>query len=793
MFRSLKLRWKILLALVGLSVVPLAVALLLLSGYSERQLTTSMHERMDEVAAFVKRGLDHDLEVAGTYIALASQNTELINSIYFAESKEEMLELGTIIEDTREAFGFSQVQVLNPQGHQLRRLLAPAYQGLPSVSGVEHPLLQQALQTQSAASGLDEFDGMPALVTIAPITFHKKAIGYLVGVVLLDDTYLARLGTIQAAKVAFYDEAGRIHSNSPQLKSLKVEEFATRASWQQTLDETPYVLRNTPFTDHNEGMLVAVDLSPLIRARADLNTVLVVILLGVGALAVLIGVAISRGIVRPLNLVVANLQEIAEGEADLTRTLEVSSNDEIGQLACSFNLFLSRLREMVQRTQAVRLDLREAASKIRNSAGEVNRGALDQSKALQECFLAIQGIDQSLSGVAESTGTLVDAAEDSSSATLELGSTIEQIAAQMENLFATVDEVSSSIAEMSVASQQISDNVEVLASSTEVTASSVTEMDVTIKEIEENAERTSRLSEEATRDALDGKTAVDATIAGIGAIREMVDRASATIEELGAKSQDIGRILTVIDEVADQTSLLALNAAIIAAQAGEHGKGFAVVAAEIRDLAQRTAVSTREIGGIIQGLQLGTTEAVVVMKDGSRRVHEEVVRSKAAGAALEKIRSSSLKAGEQVRGIVRATQEQSLGSRQITQSINQVAAMLDQIANAIRQQNLGIRQLAQAAESMRVIASQGKQSTGEQAKGSRQIARSVENIRAMVERIDAATREQTARSCQVVDAMSRVRQIADQNVVRTEELDQVVESLTGQTATLEKEVGSFKA
>lgn len=792
MFSSLKLRWKILLALVGLSVVPLAVALVLLSGYSEQQLTTSMHERMDEVAAFVKGGLEHDLAVAGTYIQLASQNTELINSIYFAESKEEMLELGTIIEDTREAFGFSQVQVLNPEGHQLRRLLAPAYQGLPSVSSANHSLVQQALQGESA-SGLDEFDGMPALITIAPITFHKKAIGYLVGVAFLDDAFVARLATTKSAKIAFYDETGRIHTHHPELKNLKVEEFASRQSWQQELGDNPYVLLNTRFTEHNEGMLVAIDHSPLVRARANLNKVLIAILLGVGALAVLIGVAISRGIVRPLNQVVANLREIAEGEADLTRTLAVTSNDEIGQLATSFNQFLGRLREMVRRTQAVRVDLGDVASRIRNSAGEVNRGALEQSKALQDCFVAIQGIDQALSGVAESTGTLVDAAEDSSSATLELGSTIEEIAAQMENLFATIDEVSSSIAQMSVASQQVSDNVEVLASSTEVTASSVTEMDATIKEIEENAERTSRLSEEATRDALDGKTAVDATIAGIGVIREMVDRASATIEELGAKSQDIGRILTVIDEVADQTSLLALNAAIIAAQAGEHGKGFAVVAAEIRDLAQRTAVSTREIGGIIQGLQLGTTEAVAVMKDGSRRVHEEVVRSKVAGAALEKIRSSSLNAGEQVRGIVRATQEQSLGSRQITQSINQVAAMLDQIANAIRQQNIGIRQLAQAAEAMRMIASQGKQSTGEQAKGSRQIAKSVENIRAMVERIDAATREQTERSCQVVDAVSRVRQIADQNVIRTDELDQVVETLAGQTATLEKEVGSFKA
>jgi methyl-accepting chemotaxis protein len=208
----------------------------------------------------------------------------------------------------------------------------------------------------------------------------------------------------------------------------------------------------------------------------------------------------------------------------------------------------------------------------------------------------------------------------------------------------------------------------------------------------------------------------------------MVDRAGSVIQDLGNQSKAIGKILTVIDDVADQTSLLALNAAIIAAQAGEHGKGFAVVADEIRELAERTAVSTREIAAIIGNLQTGTAEAVKAMAAGSDRVHQEVARSQVAGEALEKIRSSTLKSTEQVRGIVRATQEQSRGSRQITNSINQVASMLGQIATAIKQQTEGSRQLARAAESMKEIASQVKMSTGEQAKGSRQINTSMEQI-----------------------------------------------------------------
>jgi methyl-accepting chemotaxis protein len=318
-------------------------------------------------------------------------------------------------------------------------------------------------------------------------------------------------------------------------------------------------------------------------------------------------------------------------------------------------------------------------------------------------------------------------------------------------------------------------------------------MDAAIKEIEENAETTSGLSEAAAIDSQKGKEAVDETIRGIGEVREMVDGASKVIRDLGRQSNAIGKILNVIDEVADQTSLLALNAAIIAAQAGDHGKGFAVVADEIRELAERTAVSTREIAGIIGSLQGGVQEAVAVMDASSERVHQEVSRSRVAGEALEKIRNSTLKSTEQVRSIVRATQEQARGSQQITSSINQIASMLGQISSAIKQQTSGTQQLAQAAEAMRSIASHGKLSTSEQAKGSRQINASMENVSLMIERIDEATRQQTEKIRQVLQAVSSLRSVAENNALRASELDQVVDTLTQQTAALGEEVGAFRA
>jgi methyl-accepting chemotaxis protein len=804
MVGSLKLRGKILLSLIGLSVIPLAAVVLVFLQLTGRQLEREMEERAAGVADFVEISTTLSQREYGNYIQLMARNAEVVNSVYYASLSGETGGLQGIADEAQKRYGFDLIEILAADGTLVFRSVT--LEGLPQVTGREHPVIQDSLEGE-ASYALGTFDGQLGVVTASPVLTGNEVIGHLVGVTFLDASFAMKLKALSHSEVAFFDEQGiyaatreelksldlnLLHSTAAELEELSRGVVSSRQIRRTTLDGEPFALIANSLGSGQAGVLLAIDISEMISSQAKTRQLLWLLLLVLGTVAGLVGVVISRGITRPLAKVVANLKRIAEGEGDLTQILEVSSRDEVGELAESFNGFVTRLREMVRRTRTVSSDLVGATEKIRTSSNEVNSGAIRQSQALEESFRAIQGIDGAVSGIADSTGVLVHAVEESSSATLELGATIEEIASQMEKLFGTVDEVSSSISEMSVASQQVAENVEILSSSTEVTASSIIELDASIKEIEENAERTNRLSEEAARDAEEGKVAVEESIRGIGEVRQTVDRANDAIKELGKQSEAIGKILNVIDEVADQTGLLALNAAIIAAQAGEHGRGFAVVAVEIRQLADRTAVSTREIGTIIGGLQAGTREAVLAMTAGSERVNREVERSKVAGAALEKIRNSTLKASEQVQGIVRATQEQSRGSRQITDSINQLSSMLGQIATAVKQQTEGSRQLARAAEAMKEIASQGKISTREQAKGSHQIGASMEQVRTMIERIDAATREQTQRSTQVVEAVASIRQIAEGNAARTAELDQVMAILSRQTAALEDEVGAFK-
>ena len=789
-YGRLNLRRKILTVLLSLALVPLIITLVVLSTMVERQMTHEIEKRGNQVMVYVKKSIEVSTREISSFVTFFSRNTDLVNAVYYAALTGDSEQIKRIADEAIKESRADLLVILDKSGQPIFEGRRRAETGAANTSFLDSPAVKAAL-TGQMTEGIGLFGDQLVLLSAAPIRLQNEQIGLAVAAISLNDAFASPLQKESGAEVAFYHDKKFVGTSNQDFKKADLGEIIAEKGGELELGGADHLLFAGDL-GNNAGIILGLNNAESNTARLRFRIAVLVMLLAAGVLAFVVGSSISHDIVKPLLLVNATLKEMAEGEGDLTRTIEVSSNDEVGELATSFNSFTERLRDMVRRTRDVSVDLNTATDRIRSSSSQVNAGTQQQSQSLAESYLAVQAIEGSISGIAESTGSLVEAAEESSSATLELGATIEEIAHQMEKLFATVEDVSSSISEMSVSSQQIAENVEILSSSTEVTASSITELDASIKEIEENAEKTSRLSEEAAVDAQKGKETVDETIQGILAIRESVDRASAVIQDLGSQSNAIGKILTVIDEVADQTSLLSLNAAIIAAQAGEHGKGFAVVADEIRELAERTAVSTREIGAIITNLQNGTSDAVRAMAAGSERVHQEVERSKSAGHALDKIRSSTMKAREQVSGIVRATQEQSRGSRQITNSINQVASMLDQIASAIKQQSEGTRQLARASESMKEIAAQGKLSTGEQAKGSRQINLSMERIRSMIERIDEATREQTERTRQVVEAVSSIREVSESTSLRTSELDQVVEILSRQTTALEGEVGAFK-
>jgi methyl-accepting chemotaxis protein len=310
--------------------------------------------------------------------------------------------------------------------------------------------------------------------------------------------------------------------------------------------------------------------------------------------------------------------------------------------------------------------------------------------------------------------------------------------------------------------------------------------------VEENALESRRLSEEMVSASAQGSERVTATIAGIAAIRGASEEAQRVITSLGRRAEEIGEILDVIDEVAEETNLLALNAAIIAAQAGEHGRGFSVVADEIKDLAERVGTSAKEIGKLIRSVQEESGNAVGAVRQGSELVAEGERLSQEAGRALEDITKSARRSGEMIGEIAQATAEQSKGSESVAVAMERVREMVTQIRGAMEEQSRGSEQVMGASMSMRDVAQQVKGTIHEQARGSGRITQNIENIRDMVQQINGAIQEQRRGTEQAVLALEHIREKAERNHDSARKMSGVVQGMVAQADMLKTEVSRFQ-
>jgi methyl-accepting chemotaxis protein len=310
---------------------------------------------------------------------------------------------------------------------------------------------------------------------------------------------------------------------------------------------------------------------------------------------------------------------------------------------------------------------------------------------------------------------------------------------------------------MNYSIKEVARNVEDLSLAAEQTSTSMNQMEASIGHVERNATATAKLSEDVIRDAERGADAVKRTLQGITEIRVSSRTAGDVIRQLAARISAIDNILNVIDDVAEQTNLLALNAAIIAAQSGEHGRGFAVVADEIKDLAERTGASTKEIADLIRGVQEESKNAIAAIAKGERSVDVGVQLSQAAEGALGEIVNSATKATEMVKSIAMATVEQSKGSRVVADAVDRIARTVQQVAAATAEQARGSEQIMSSAERMKGIASHVELSSQEQAKGGRQVSDAIEHINEMVRQLHAAQSEQSRGSDQLLHHIEELR------------------------------------
>jgi methyl-accepting chemotaxis protein len=390
----------------------------------------------------------------------------------------------------------------------------------------------------------------------------------------------------------------------------------------------------------------------------------------VGAIILGAGIAfvIARGISKPVSSMATIAEQISEGDVD--HNIEFRSKDEVGTLASAFRKLVDYIGEIA-----------------------------DASERIAENDLTVRVEPKSEKDVlGNSFKTMVT----------NLSNMVNELTQNAEQLVSAANEVASSSEEMSRGSQEQANQV------TQV-STAVEEMTATILQSSKNAGEATDASNKASDTATSGGKIVSETIQGMQKIAEVVRESADSIGKLAKSADQIGEIIGVIDDIADQTNLLALNAAIEAARAGEQGRGFAVVADEVRKLAERTGKATGEITEMIKGIQKETSDAVESMESGITEVDSGRDLADKAGTSLTEIVNMSQQVMDMIQQIATASEQQSAAAEQISKSIESVSSITKQTATGAEQSASAAEEMNRQAEGLKQMVNRFRITAAEEA------------------------------------------------------------------------------
>ena len=389
-------------------------------------------------------------------------------------------------------------------------------------------------------------------------------------------------------------------------------------------------------------------------------------------IAILVSTVTYRYITRQIDSITNVFKQIDQGDFDARA--EVISMDELGEMSISLNNMLNRNLSLIQ-SQDERNAIQDSIMKLLDEVSDVAKGDLTIEAEVTEDITG--AIADSFNYMIYQLRNIVFNVQDATLQVISSASCIQETAEQLAD-------------GSSIQAEQIIDS-----------SAALDEMAVSIQQVSENASLSSAVAEQALMNAKQGAQAVQNTIQGMQKIRSQVQATAKRIKRLGERSQEISEIVQLIGDIADRTSILALNASIQAARAGEAGRSFAVVAEEVERLAERSTNATKQIASLVNAIQNETNEAVIAMEESTHEVVQGSQVADKAGQALNEIESVSSHLAELIQSISLASTQQARGSDNLSKAMNEISEVTQHTATGTKQAANSIKQLTTLVDELR--------------------------------------------------------------------------------------------
>lgn len=451
------------------------------------------------------------------------------------------------------------------------------------------------------------------------------------------------------------------------------------------------------------------------------------VILGLGILWMVIGQVVSK----PAKLIAQGAKLLAIGDVTLTgmnrkETAKIDLlNDELGEVGKAFSDLIHNFADKTAFAEAIASGDLTKDLTIKGDRDQLGH-ALNQM--VQGLRASIHNVALSARQVDTTSDELAKAAEQTSTVTRLIAQTLQEVSKGGANQADTVAKSSSTIEQMARAIDGVAGGAQEQANAASQAAEITSQLTQTIDQVAENIQAVVQQATTAASAAKIGAEKVENTLEEMNAIKKVVDASTAKVQEMGTHSEQIGQIVTTIDEIASQTNLLALNAAIEAARAGEAGKGFAVVASEVRNLAERSSLATKEISDLIFSIQKVVYEAVTTMDDGNREVDRGVILANEAGTSLQDILKAAREVNDQATQVAAAAEQMSASAKELVTAVDSVSAVVEENTASTEEMAAGSTEMMQAIESIASISEENSAAIEEVSASTHEMAVQVDEV-----------------------------------------------------------------